>query len=60
MIPGELLTDDGEIELNPGRRTQTLVVENMFVGIIVITILGVLSTFLLHELERRLIPWRND
>jgi len=28
MIPGELLTDDGEIELNPGRRTQTLVVEN--------------------------------
>lgn len=39
---------------------ETLVVENMFVGIIVITILGVLSTFLLHELERRLIPWRND
>ena len=28
MIPGELLTDDGEIELNPGRRTQTLVVQN--------------------------------
>jgi urease subunit beta len=28
MIPGELLTDDGEIELNPGRRRLTLVVEN--------------------------------
>jgi urease subunit beta len=28
MIPGELLTDDGEIDLNPGRRTTTLVVEN--------------------------------
>ncbi len=28
MIPGELLTDDGEHELNPGRRTLTVVVEN--------------------------------
>ena len=28
VIPGELLVDDGEIELNPGRRTLTIVVEN--------------------------------
>jgi urease subunit beta len=28
MTPGELLTDDGELALNPGRRTTTLVVEN--------------------------------
>ncbi|PXW92869.1 urease subunit beta [Sphaerotilus hippei] len=28
MIPGELFTDEGEIPLNPGRRTLTLVVEN--------------------------------
>ena len=28
MIPGELLTDEGELELNPGRRTCTTVVEN--------------------------------
>ncbi len=28
MIPGELLTDEGELELNPGRRTCTVVVEN--------------------------------
>ncbi len=28
MIPGELFTDDGEHELNPGRRTTVLVVEN--------------------------------
>ena len=27
-IPGELLTDDGEHALNPGRRTATLVVRN--------------------------------
>lgn len=28
MIPGELITDDGEHELNPGRRTLTVVVRN--------------------------------
>ena len=28
MIPGELLVADGEIEINVGRRTLTLVVEN--------------------------------
>ncbi len=28
MVPGELLIDDGEITLNPGRRTATLLVEN--------------------------------
>jgi urease subunit beta len=28
MVPGELLAEPGELELNPGRRTVTLVVEN--------------------------------
>jgi urease subunit beta len=28
MIPGEILTDDGDLPLNPGRPTLTLVVEN--------------------------------
>ena len=28
MIPGELLTDDGEHQLNPDRRTLTVVVHN--------------------------------
>lgn len=28
MQPGELLTDPGDIDLNPGRRTLTVVVEN--------------------------------
>jgi urease subunit beta len=28
MIPGEYLIDDGELPLNPGRRTLTLVVRN--------------------------------
>jgi ABC-type nitrate/sulfonate/bicarbonate transport system permease component len=39
---------------------ETLQIENMFVGIIVITVLGVLSTFLLKELERYLIPWKRN
>jgi urease subunit beta len=29
MIPGELLTDPGEHQLNPGRRTLSLVVQNI-------------------------------
>jgi|UniRef100_UPI00355A0D94 urease subunit beta len=28
MIPGELLTDGPDIDINPGRRTLTVVVEN--------------------------------
>ena len=28
MIPGEFLVDGGDLDLNPGRRTTTLVVEN--------------------------------
>lgn len=28
MIPGEIITDDGEHQLNAGRRTYTLVVQN--------------------------------
>ena len=29
MVPGEIITsDDGDLELNPGRRTATLVVDN--------------------------------
>jgi ABC-type nitrate/sulfonate/bicarbonate transport system permease component len=39
---------------------ETLLIENMFVGIIVITVLGAVSTFVLKELERALIPWRKE
>jgi len=28
MIPGEIISDDGELVLNPGRKTLTLVVTN--------------------------------
>lgn len=39
---------------------ETLVIENMFVGIIVITVLGVVSTFVLKEIERALMPWVRE
>ncbi|MBP6902645.1 MAG: urease subunit beta [Burkholderiaceae bacterium] len=28
LIPGELITDAGELDLNPGRRTLSLIVQN--------------------------------
>jgi ABC-type nitrate/sulfonate/bicarbonate transport system permease component len=39
---------------------ETMRVENMFVGIIVITILGAATTVILREIERRAMPWRRD
>jgi ABC-type nitrate/sulfonate/bicarbonate transport system permease component len=39
---------------------ETLLVENMFVGIIVITILGFFSNVALREVERFCIPWRPE
>jgi len=39
---------------------ESLVIEKMFVGIIVITVLGVVFTFALKELERVMIPWRRE
>ena len=35
-------------------------VDRMFVGIVVIGILGVISTWLLQEIERMVIPWKAD
>ena len=39
---------------------ETLRIENMFVGIITITVLGVLTTLLLREIERLAMPWRRE
>lgn len=39
---------------------ETLWIEQMFVGIIIVTLLGVVTTVLLKEIERYLIPWRRD
>lgn len=39
---------------------ESLVIEKMFVGIIVITVLGVVFNVILKEVERLCIPWRNE
>ena len=39
---------------------ESLVIEKMFVGIIVITVLGVVFTAVLKEVEHICIPWRNE
>jgi NitT/TauT family transport system permease protein len=38
---------------------ETFSVERMYVGLLVIAIVGVAVTFLLQELERILIPWKS-
>lgn len=60
LVSAEFVASDAGIGALIWASWQTLVVENMFVGIIVITILGVLSTLFLHECERLLVPWRRD
>jgi len=60
LVSAEFVASDSGIGYLIWTSWQTLVVENMFVGIIVVTILGVLTTFLLRECERLLIPWRHD
>ncbi|WP_307024848.1 ABC transporter permease [Arthrobacter globiformis] len=38
---------------------QTFNVEPMYVGLITIAILGVLASFVIKEIERLIVPWRN-
>jgi ABC-type nitrate/sulfonate/bicarbonate transport system permease component len=59
LVSAEFVASDDGIGYLIWSSWQTLVVENMFVGIITITILGVLSTMLLKGAERRLVPWRH-
>jgi len=60
LVGAEFVASDSGIGYLIWVSWQTLVIENMFVGIIVITVLGVLSTLFLHECERLLVPWRRD
>lgn len=39
---------------------EIMIVENMFAGLIIIMILGVLTTFGLQALERKLLPWQRE
>jgi len=39
---------------------ELLQVDNMFVGIVVIGILGLITTVLFQEIERKVIPWKAE
>ncbi|MCC2098081.1 MAG: ABC transporter permease subunit, partial [Hyphomicrobiales bacterium] len=39
---------------------EILSVETMYVGLIVIAILGVLFSLILNEIERKLVPWKQQ
>jgi len=39
---------------------QVLTVDTMYVGLLVIAILGFVFSFVLDEIERRLIPWKSN
>ena len=39
---------------------QTFAVDEMYVGLLVISALGLISFALFDQLERRLVPWRGD
>jgi NitT/TauT family transport system permease protein len=59
LVGAEFVASDVGIGYLIWSSWQSLVIEKMFVGIIVITVLGVVSVFLLKEAERYLMPWRN-
>jgi NitT/TauT family transport system permease protein len=60
LVGAEFLASSSGIGYLIWSSWETLLVDRMFVGIIVITILGVVSTALLHECENYLIPWRRE
>ena len=60
LVGAEFVTSRSGIGYLIWTSWETLMVERMFVGIIVVTVLGVGSTLFLRECERLLIPWRRE
>ena len=60
LVGAEFLASSSGIGYLIWSSWETLLVGRMFVGIIVITILGVVSTVLLRECENYFIPWRRE
>ena len=60
LVGAEFLASNSGIGYLIWSSWELLLVDRMFVGIIVITILGVASTALLRECENYLIPWRRE
>lgn len=59
IVAAEFVSADTGIGQLIWQSWQVLQVDRMFVGIVLIGVLGVLSTAILQEIEYRLMPWRK-
>ena len=59
IVMAEMVASQSGIGYLLWQSWQTLVVEEMYVGLIVISALGLVSTWVLDGLERVLIPWKR-
>lgn len=60
IIAAEFVAANEGIGYLVWRSWTTLVTENMFVGLVVIAVLGMMSTWLLHRLGRLVMPWQAE
>ena len=60
IIAAEFVAANEGIGFLIWRSWTTLVTENMFVGFVVIALLGILSTWLLQHVGRLVMPWQAD
>lgn len=60
IVMAEMVASQSGIGYLLWRSWQTLVVEEMYVGLIVISALGLASTWLLEAVERLVIPWKRS
>jgi NitT/TauT family transport system permease protein len=58
IVSAEMLASKSGIGYMIWQAWNTFSVERMYVGLIVISIIGILINLLLNELEHKLIPWR--
>lgn len=59
IVAAEFVSADTGIGQMIWQSWQTLAVDKMFVGIVIIGVLGVFTTAILQEIEFRLMPWRR-
>ncbi|MDB4895607.1 MAG: tauC [Firmicutes bacterium] len=59
LVMAEIVAPKSGIGFLIWRSWNTLVVEEMYAGLIVISVIGLLTTWLLDELERLVVPWKR-
>ena len=58
LVTAEMVSSDGGIGYLIWKAWQTLAVEEMYVGLVTIAVVGMVSFWLFDLLESRLLPWR--